>query len=249
MLKKFTAVILSALLCVALVSCGGKTGSAIDFSGKTFDEVVDWSIKNNREDKITYKFAFDETVEAGKVVSQTVKAGESLENGIEILISNGKAPTEMVGGMVVVPNDIGKMFCDAAENCSSSGIDIGEISYIKCNLPVGTVLKTDPIPGSRVAFGEASVNFVCAEQLENSKKIELFVDWGEDNIETEKVTIKAQVEGKDAPDKTRTVDTSKYSTSLYFEAMSGKQQVTVTINDTVKKNYELDFDEGEYTEK
>ncbi|MBQ0083286.1 MAG: PASTA domain-containing protein [Clostridiales bacterium] len=247
-MKKIFCIIMALLLTFAFVGCKAEN-TAAELSGKTAEEVLDWALSVGIEGNLKYEFEYSDSVPAGQVVSQSLKKGESLENGITVVISQGAAPTEIVGGTVAVPNCIGRPLCEGIEECAYAGIGEGETIYKKSSLPTGTILLTDPLPGSNLEFDAGSVNFICSEQIEGSKKLAVFVNWENDGITEPQVSIKAFTGGKELTDKAKTVDSNKNNTALYFEATGGKQELEITINDTITKKYTLDFDAEEYEEK
>lgn len=246
-MKKIISAALSAALIFALLcGCGEpkKATTPIDFSGKTFDEVLDWSIKNELEDRFSYEFEYSETVESGKVIAQSVEKGGSLENGIKITVSNGKQPAEIEPGSVLIPNVIGKDMYDAMQECSYSGIAVDNITYIKTNLPTGTVLKTEPLCGNYVLFG-GSINMVCSEQTEGSKKVAVMLDWSTLCFETEEVEIEAYLEDKQITSQSKSVPVANNFAQVIFEAEGGKKNAKVLLNG-IEQKYEIDFDNDDY---
>ena len=246
-MKKLFAILIAAALLFAASGCAEKaTDAPIDFSGKTFDEIVDWSVKNGLEEKFSYEFLYDDTVPAGQAAKQSVAAGGSLENGITVTVSLGKQPSQVEPGAVAIPNIIGKDVSDAVQECSYSGIDISEITYIKTKLPSGTVLKTDPMCGTTVTFG-GSINVVCSEEIKGSKKVDVLADWSKLCFETQEVEVEAYLEDKKVNSQCKCVPVSAGYTTVHFEAEGGKKQARITLNG-IAFNYEIDFDSGDYTE-
>lgn len=70
---------------------------AVDFTSKNVKEVLTWQKENNIADTlIEYKFEFDEKVEKDIIISQSVKAGDIINDRIIFTVSKGSDPTAEV---------------------------------------------------------------------------------------------------------------------------------------------------------
>ncbi|MDO5440129.1 MAG: PASTA domain-containing protein [Erysipelotrichaceae bacterium] len=75
--------------------------TAVDFSTMNETEVVNWANENNVSDLIEFEHEYDEVIEKGKVVYQSVKAGDEITDKVLIIISDG--PDE--SNLIVIPVD------------------------------------------------------------------------------------------------------------------------------------------------
>lgn len=96
-----TNIILTAVLAVLVVAAafllwqmfGPEPIKAIDFSKLNEDEVKEWQTQYGvSDDLLTIRYEYDEEVEKGYVVYQSIKEGEDISDGITIVISNGYDP-------------------------------------------------------------------------------------------------------------------------------------------------------------
>lgn len=63
---------------------------AAEFTSMNKQEVESWAIENNCVDKIEFKEEYDDFIDEGNVIYQSVQEGESINDGIMIIISKGK---------------------------------------------------------------------------------------------------------------------------------------------------------------
>jgi serine/threonine-protein kinase len=91
---------------------------------------------------------FDELIPAGKVVSTDPVGGTSVkrETPVTILVSKGPAPVE-------VPPIIGTLITDATTTLGAIGLTTETIREDFDDSVAGTILSTDPIPGTTVPKG------------------------------------------------------------------------------------------------
>jgi beta-lactam-binding protein with PASTA domain/serine/threonine protein kinase len=91
---------------------------------------------------------FDELIPVGKVVSTDPVGGTSVkrETPVTILVSKGPAPVE-------VPPIIGTLITDATTTLGALGLTTETIREDFDDSPAGTILTTDPIPGTTVPKG------------------------------------------------------------------------------------------------
>jgi serine/threonine-protein kinase len=91
---------------------------------------------------------FDELIPVGKVVSTDPAGGTSVkrETPVTILVSKGPAPVE-------VPPIIGTLITDATTALGALGLTTETIREDFDDSPAGTILTTDPIPGTTVPKG------------------------------------------------------------------------------------------------
>ena len=99
----------------------------------------------------TVSTAYDATVTAGSVISQTPAAGASVPLGsaVNLVVSLGPVT------MVTVPNVIGSTQTAALNTLTSAGLN-GTVTYANSvTVPSGTVISQTPLAGTSVATGSA----------------------------------------------------------------------------------------------
>ena len=106
--KNKTITILAAVLVanIALISYLGyqtyykeKPVEAIDFKTLTEDEIKDWYSQNfESKDGLKFEYEYNDLIEEGKIISQSVKPGENIGESkeITIVISNGHDPDKEI---------------------------------------------------------------------------------------------------------------------------------------------------------
>ncbi|RLV08342.1 serine/threonine protein kinase [Streptomyces griseocarneus] len=93
---------------------------------------------------VSTKQDFSDTVERGHVISTDPTPGSSIRNTgkVTITVSKGPAKTE-------VPNVVGMTLDEAKKKIQAAGLTVGEIgTQFSTETPPGSVLATDPKPGS-----------------------------------------------------------------------------------------------------
>lgn len=105
---------------------------------------------------------YDDTVEAGKVISTDPVAGQILQEGdkITIYVSKGKEKVE-------VPDLVNSSQEDAAAKLASAGLNVGTVTDEYSDKEAGTVLSQTQKAGSKVDKGSA-VDFVISKGKEQS---------------------------------------------------------------------------------
>ena len=73
-----------------------KNNKMVNLSGKSIDEVIDWSVKNNI--KLEEDYEYSDMVEENYVISQSIKEGKELKDTdtLKIAISDGPSPNKEV---------------------------------------------------------------------------------------------------------------------------------------------------------
>ncbi|MBF4691675.1 Stk1 family PASTA domain-containing Ser/Thr kinase [Fusibacter ferrireducens] len=92
---------------------------------------------------------FDNTVEQGHVISQSLPEGEELKEGytINLVISNGPV-------LVTTPNVLHQTLQKATVMIENVGLTIGEPTYEFDDLPAGMIIQQTPKAGVKVKEGE-----------------------------------------------------------------------------------------------
>jgi len=100
---------------------------------------------------------FDQVVEKGHIISQSVEAGTSVKEGftISLAVSNGPITAK-------VPNLLQKELSEAQLILENNQLTIGSIEHVNNDLPKGYILEQSPKPGETVAQ-ESTVNLVVSE--------------------------------------------------------------------------------------
>lgn len=109
------------------------------------DELEEWANKYNV--KVDIKREFSDSVDSGKIISSSKKAGEIIKEDevIEITISLGKA--------YVIPNVVGKSKDEANKACNNAGITCSFVYAYSNSVENGKVIKQSKSSGSKVAKG------------------------------------------------------------------------------------------------
>ena len=118
-----------------------------NFEGKTLAEAQTWA--NNKKLTFNKEEAFSDTVDSGRIMSQSVKAGEALKEGdvFTVVVSKGKG--------IHIPNLVGysKEQLDAWQaNKNNTVVVIPSSRYNTA--PEGTVIAQSIAPGTVVESGE-----------------------------------------------------------------------------------------------
>lgn len=100
---------------------------------------------------------YSNTVEAGKIISQSVKDGKKVEPGTSVsyVVSKGKEPAKTV----TVPNAIGSSLADAIKALSNKGLYYKEVPADSPS-PSGIVVDMSPAAGESVEVGTTITLYV-----------------------------------------------------------------------------------------
>ncbi|MER2622694.1 MAG: PASTA domain-containing protein, partial [Accumulibacter sp.] len=91
------------------------------------------------------------TVPSGTVISQSPTAGASITPGsaVDLVVSSGPVP-------VTVPNVVGMTQSAATSTITEAGLTVGQIiQQVSETVPVGTVIRQNPVAGTSVQPGSA----------------------------------------------------------------------------------------------
>lgn len=104
-----------------------------------------------------YTEEYSNTVEAGKVIRQNVKAGKKVDSGTSVsyVVSKGKEPAKTV----TVPNAIGDSLANAIKALSNKGLYYKEVQADSPS-PSGIVVDMDPGVGESVEVGSTITLYV-----------------------------------------------------------------------------------------
>lgn len=110
---------------------------------------------------VTVTYDYNDSVEEGKVVSQTLNAGKKVAAGtnVGITVSRGKEPPEQIS----VPPVTSSSLDNAKQLLKSAGLTVGGITYENSDtVPSGSVISCDPGEGTEVDEG-TSINLVVSQ--------------------------------------------------------------------------------------
>lgn len=110
---------------------------------------------------VTVTYEYDDHVEEGKVISQSLNAGKKVAAGttVEITVSRGEEPPEQVS----VPPVTSSSLDNAKQLIRSAGLTVGSITYENSDsVASGCVISCDPGEGSNVDEG-TSINLVVSQ--------------------------------------------------------------------------------------
>ncbi|MEO3786281.1 Stk1 family PASTA domain-containing Ser/Thr kinase [Actinocorallia sp. B10E7] len=109
-----------------------------------------------------------DTVAKGKVISTDPAAGEEAEKGstVTLLVSTGKEKVTLPGGLVNQP------FETVEERLKGLGLLVERYEETSAKVKPGSVIRTDPAPGSSVAPG-ATIKVFVAKAVEKAQMPEL----------------------------------------------------------------------------
>ncbi len=181
--------------------------------------------------KVVIKKRYDESVLENCVISTSPEAGETVENGTQVImyVSLG-APNSYLR----MPYIVNLMESDAKTRITEAGLTVGKKTEQPSSKPKGVVLEQEIEPGSEVASG-TTVNYVVSTGKE----------------ETVKATIKLEL-----PNDSRTVVVNLFQDgeSVYESSkikLSNKKDISVPIEGNGKMEYSVVFtgsglDEFEY---
>lgn len=138
--------------------------------GKTLDEAKDYFESKGLKYKVEEKYS--DSVDEGKIISQTPEKGSDVKKGSEIIVvvSKGKeqkeeppkeeapaeeaaAPAQSSSNIVTVPDVVGKSLDDAANVISADGLYYTANFTFDSNVPKGQVISQEPGGGSEVSKG------------------------------------------------------------------------------------------------
>lgn len=115
---------------------------ASDFSTMTEDEIIAWANNNNVNDLIEITHEYDEVIEKGNVIYQSIKAGEEINEKILIIVSDGPDISNMIEIPVSSFNNLDSFDTWARQN------NLTNIKYeykIDQEKEDGTIISIEPV--------------------------------------------------------------------------------------------------------
>lgn len=132
---------------VLTISAGPEEFELADYVGKTYDEAN--TAMTALELKVTKNEAYDETVEAGKIISTIPEAGSVVTKGTEIVVVVSKGSEQ-----ISVPNLMNMTEEDAKKAIADAGLTVGEVTRSSSNeYAEGTVKYQSYTYGEKVKAG------------------------------------------------------------------------------------------------
>ena len=122
-----------------------KTIEVPDFNGKDVSEVLEWGTK--KEVKIVQKEEYSESIEVGKVVSQSVVAKEKVAKGDEFTIGVSKGKAQ------IVPNFALYNLHTINETGLSEGVPYIVVERYSATIPYGQFISQDVASGTIIENG------------------------------------------------------------------------------------------------
>lgn len=141
---------------VIIISKGAEKVKVPDLSGMTVEQAKKALADANLSDGGATE-AYSSTVEAGKIIEQTVKQGKKVDAGTSVgyTVSKGKEPAQTVA----VPNVTGKSLADAISALKNKGLYYKEVQADSPS-PSGIVVEVDPGEGTSVEIGSTVTLYV-----------------------------------------------------------------------------------------
>lgn len=140
-----------------IVSKGAEKVEVPKLEGMTISEAQKALADKGLQDG-SYTEEYNNTVEAGKVISQSLKAGKKVDAGTSVsyVVSKGKEPAKTV---TVPTNLTGKSLADAIKALSNKGLYYKEVQSDSPS-PSGIVVEVDPGEGTSVEVGSTITLYV-----------------------------------------------------------------------------------------
>ena len=139
------------------ISSGPESSSVPNVVGQ--DQVEASSILESAGFKVSVKQSYSNSVEQGKVISQSPSGSTTVSPGstVTITVSQGKETK-----MVTVPNVVGMNSSDAQNTLTSLGLNYSIVETKDTNVEKGKVISTSPSAGQQVEEGTSVKLYVSA---------------------------------------------------------------------------------------
>lgn len=141
------------------ISSGPESSSVPNVVGQ--DQVKASSILESAGFKVSVKQSYSDSVEQGKVISQSPSGSTTVSPGstVTITVSQGKETK-----MVTVPNIVGMNSTDAQNTLTSLGLNYSIVEKKDTNVEKGKVISTSPSAGQQVEEGTSVKIYVSKGQ-------------------------------------------------------------------------------------
>lgn len=139
------------------ISSGPESSSVPNVVGQ--DQVEASSLLESAGFKVSVKQSYSDSVEQGKVISQSPSGSTTVSPGstVTITVSQGKETK-----MVTVPNIVGMNSTDAQNTLTSLGLNYSIVEKKDTNVEKGKIISTSPSAGQQVEEGTSVKIYVSA---------------------------------------------------------------------------------------
>lgn len=146
---------------VLYISTGGRKIKMKDYTDMEYNEAVEALVKLDfKESKIKKKEEYSDTVEKGKIISQTPEANSEVtpdKTSVKFVVSKGAKPIE-------ISDYVGMTINEALLDLANNGINESQVKQTQqeSDKEAGTILSQTPSAGSSVTPGNTMINFVVS---------------------------------------------------------------------------------------
>ncbi len=149
---------------VLYISTGGRKIKMKDYTDMEYNEAVEALVKLDfKESKIKKKEEYSDTVEKGKIISQTPEANSEVtpdKTSVKFVVSKGVKP-------IKISDYVGMTINEALLDLANNGINESQVKQTQqeSDKEAGTILSQTPSAGSSVTPGNTMINFVVSSGL------------------------------------------------------------------------------------
>ena len=146
---------------VLYISTGGHKIKMKNYTDMEYKEAVEALVKLDfKESKIKKKEEYSDTVEKGKIISQTPEANSEVtpaKTSVKFVVSKGAKP-------IKISNYVGTSINEALLDLANNGINESQVKQTQqeSDKEAGTILSQTPSVGSSVTPGKTMINFVVS---------------------------------------------------------------------------------------
>lgn len=146
---------------VLYISIGGRKIKMKDYTNMDYKEAVEALVKLDfKESKIKKKEEYSDTVEKGKIISQTPEANSEVtpdKTTVKFVVSKGAKP-------IKISDYVGMTINEALLDLANNGINESQVKQTQqeSDKEAGTILSQTPSAGSSVTPGKTMINFVVS---------------------------------------------------------------------------------------
>lgn len=146
---------------VLYISTGGHKIKMKNYTDMEYKEAVEALVKLDfKESKIKKKEEYSDTVEKGKIISQTPEANSEVtpaKTSVKFTVSKGAKP-------IKISDYVGTSINEALLDLANNGINASQVKQTQqeSEKEAGTILSQTPSVGSSVTPGKTTINFVVS---------------------------------------------------------------------------------------
>ena len=146
---------------VLYISTGGHKIKMKNYTDMEYKEAVEALVKLDfKESKIKKKEEYSDTVEKGKIISQTPEANSEVtpaKTSVKFIVSKGAKP-------IKISDYVGTSINEALLDLANNGINESQVKQTQqeSEKEAGTILSQTPSEGSSVTPGKTTINFVVS---------------------------------------------------------------------------------------